>query len=79
MRLKIKKAKQEKYLKMIIENYCDNGDNIYPKSMTDTEFRSIITEYLWGEHRYIADPVSDNQANVYIAFDIINEYKSKNK
>lgn len=63
---------------MIIENYCNNGDNIYPKSMTDAEFRHIITDYLWGEDRYIEAPVSGNQANVYIAFDIINEYKPKN-
>ena len=72
-----KRTKRDKYLDMIYVKYGENGDNLYPKPMSDSEFRKIIIDYLWGEKRYIVDPVSQQQANVYIIVDIIKEHKPK--
>ena len=61
------------FLKKIENRYTnDNGDNIYPKSMTDEEFQRIIIEYFLGENYYIADPISHGQANVIIVRKIIS-------
>jgi hypothetical protein len=60
-----------------VEDYFNNGDNIFPKPMSDHEFKRIITDYLLGEDWYTVNPVSDEQCNVYIAQAIIKKYKRK--
>ena len=74
---KISKRRKEYYNKLGV--YFANGDNIFPKPMNDSEFRKFITDYLLGENWYQANPVSQEQCNVYIADAIIDLYKSKVK
>ena len=74
MNTKIKQRRNE-YLDKL-QKYFDNGDNIFPKPMSDYEFKRIITDYLLGENWYTANPVSDDQANVYIAAEIIERFRS---
>lgn len=53
------------------------SDNILPEeTMTDSEFRSKITDYFLGKDYYIAMSMSQKQANVVIYNDIVNEYKT---
>jgi hypothetical protein len=53
------------------------SDNILPEeTMTDTEFRSKITDYFLGKNYYIAMPMSQKQANTIIYNDIVKEYKT---
>lgn len=67
------RERRTKFLKKIEDKYINgNGDNIYPKSMTDEEFQRIIIEYFLGENYYITDPISHQQANVIIAREIIS-------
>lgn len=67
------RERKETFLKKIDSKYINaNGDNIYPKLMTYEEFQRIITEYFLGENYYIADPISQGQANVIIAREIIS-------
>lgn len=73
----MKSRKKEYYDKLGV--YFDNGDNIFPKPMSDSEFREFITNYLLGENWYQVNPVSQEQCNVYIANAIIDSYKSKVK
>lgn len=69
-----KKKRQEEFLKKLRDKYRDHDDldNVYPISMTDSDFIKIITEYFLGEKFYIADPLSPGQANVIIAYEIIS-------
>lgn len=70
-----KKQYREKFLKKIENKYMNrNGDNIYPKSMSDEDFIQIMIEYFLGKDYYIADPISHGQANVIIAYEIISKY-----
>jgi len=62
--------RQQKFLDKLYANYTDTN-NIYPKSMSDSEFIKLITDYFLGEDYYIASPVSQGQANVIIAIEII--------
>ena len=59
-----------------LSKYFDNGDNIFPKPMTDLEFSKLISEYLLGENWYQVNPVSHEQCNVYKAVAIIEKYKA---
>lgn len=53
------------------------SDNILPEeTMTDTEFRSKITDYFLGKDYYIAMSMSQKQTNVIIYDDIVNEYRT---
>lgn len=53
------------------------SDNMLPEeTMTDTEFRSKITDYFLGKDYYIAMSMSQKQANVIIYDDIVKEYKT---
>jgi hypothetical protein len=53
------------------------SDNILPEeTMTDTEFRSKITDYFLGKNYYITMPMSQKQANTIIYNDIVKEYKT---
>lgn len=53
------------------------SNNILPeKTMTDTEFRSKITDYFLGKNYYIAMSMSQKQVNTIIYNDIVNEYKT---
>lgn len=70
------KTKQDKYLDKL-KKYFDNGDNIFPKPMTDTQFRKLITDYILGENWYQVNPVSVEQCNVYIAIAIIEKINIK--
>lgn len=76
---KLKKQKrQDIFLDKILNKYSNDPDeNIYPKPMTDAEFVRLIKDYLLGEDWYIADPVSPDQANVYIAAAIIEKFNIK--
>jgi hypothetical protein len=76
---KLKKQKrQDIFLDKILNKYSNDPDeNIYPKPMTDAEFVRLIKDYLLGEDWYIADPVSPDQANVYIAVAIIEKFNIK--
>ena len=69
---------REKYIKKL-DKYIKNGDNIFPKPMTDYDFKILITNYLLGENWYTANPVSDEQCNVYIVDAIMCNYKRKFK
>ena len=71
------KAKKRDKVNNLIDKYYDNGNNIFPKPMSDYEFKQLITDYLLGENWYTANPVSDKQCNVYIAQAIIDKYKRK--
>ena len=67
------RERRTKFLKKIEDKYINgNGDNIYPKSMSDEEFQRIIIDYFLGENYYIVDPISHGQANVIIAREIIS-------
>jgi hypothetical protein len=66
------KKRQMSYLKIVGEEYSD-GKNIFPKKMSDTEFRKLITKYILGENRYTANPVCQEQCNVYMAIAIIEK------
>lgn len=77
MKTKIKQRRNE-YLNKL-QKYFDNDDNIFPKPMTDSEFRRLITDYLLGKDWYTVNPVGVEQVNVYIAEAIINKYKGENK
>lgn len=69
-----KKQYREKFLKKIENKYMNgNGDNIYPKSMSDEEFRKLIIDYFLGDDYYIADPISHGQANVIVVYEIISK------
>lgn len=53
------------------------SDNILPEeTMTDTEFRSKITDYFLGKNYYIAMSMSQKQANTIIYNDIVKEYRT---
>lgn len=71
------KRRKEYYNKLGV--YFDNGDNVFPKPMSDSKFRKFITDYLLGENWYQVNPVPQEQCNVYIANAIIDFYKSKVK
>ena len=73
---KLKKlTRQEEFLHQLSYKYGnDPEENIYPKPMTDAEFVQLMKDYLLGEDWYIADPVSPDQANVYIASAIIEKF-----
>lgn len=67
------RERRTKFLKKIEGKYINgNGDNIYPKSMTDEEFIKLMIDYFLGENYYITDPISHQQANVIIAREIIS-------
>ena len=73
-----KQKRQDIFLDKISNKYSnDPEENIYPKPMTDAEFVRLVTDYLLGEDWYIADPVSPDQANVYIAAAIIEKFNIK--
>lgn len=74
MKKEMKKITRRVEFLEIVSKYFDNGDNIFPKPMSDYEFKRIITDYLLGKNWYTANPVSDDQANVYIAAEIIERY-----
>ena len=53
------------------------SDNMLPEeTMTDTKFRSKITDYFLGKNYYIAMSMSQKQANVIIYDDIVKEYRT---
>ena len=53
------------------------SDNMLPEeTMTDSEFRSKITDYFLGKNYYIAMSMSQKQANTIIYNDIVNEYRT---
>ncbi|WP_288940442.1 hypothetical protein [uncultured Streptococcus sp.] len=53
------------------------SDNMLPEeTMTDTEFRSKITDYFLGKNYYIAMSMSQKQANTIIYNDIVKEYRT---
>ena len=53
------------------------SDNMLPEeTMTDSEFRSKITDYFLGKNYYIAMSMSQKQANVIIYDDIVKEYRT---
>ena len=53
------------------------SDNMLPEeTMTDTEFRSKITDYFLGKNYYIAMSMSQKQANTTIYNDIVKEYRT---
>ena len=50
------------------------SDNMLPEeTMTDTEFRSKITDYFLGKDYYIAMSMSQKQANTIIYNDIVDD------
>lgn len=71
-----KKTRQDQFLDKVAV-FFDNGDNIFPKPMTDTQFRRLITDYLLGEKWYHVNPVPQEQSNVYIANAIIEKFNVK--
>jgi hypothetical protein len=70
------KKRQISYLKIVGEEYSD-GKNIFPKEMSDTEFRKLITKYILGENWYTVNPVCQEQCNVYMAIGIIEKINIK--
>ena len=74
--MKKQRIRQQEYLDIVAIKY-DDKPNVFPKPMTDTEFRKLITNYLLGENWYQANPVSLEQCNVYIATAIIEKYTVK--
>ena len=75
-----KQKRQDIFLDKILNKYSnDPEENIYPKPMTDAEFVRLVTDYLLGEDWYIADPVSPDQANVYVALAIVEKFNIKKK
>jgi len=70
--------RQRRYLDVISKKYYDSS-NIFPKPMTDKEFRRLMTNYFLGENWYQPNPVSPAQCNVYIATEIITKYLSMEK
>ena len=51
-------------------------------TLTDAEFRNVITDWLLGMDYYIVDPVSPSQANKIILEEIMHKYpktRSANK
>lgn len=47
------------------------------KEMTKEEGFDLLCDYFLGDNYYIADPVSQNQANAIMTDDIIRFYESK--
>ena len=73
-----KRTRRDKYLDKLIK-YFDNGDNIFPKPMTDSEFAELISDYILGEDWYQVNPVSHEQCNVYKAQAIIEKINGNSK
>ena len=72
-----KQKRQDIFLDKILNKYSNEPEeNIYPKPMTDAEFVQLMKDYLLGEGSdwYIADPVSPDQANVYVAVAIVKKF-----
>jgi len=74
-----KHKRQNKYLDVISKKYASQDDNIFPKSMSDSEFRHTISNYLLGKKWYNPNPVSQGQMNVYLASAIIEKFNVKGK
>lgn len=55
------------------------GDNIYPDGIDAREALDVLKDFFLGENWYISDPVSPNQANVYIVNDILSKFPRKYK
>ena len=73
-----KQKRQDIFLEKIWYKYGnDPKENVFPEPMTDAEFVRLVTDYLLGEDWYITDPVSHEQANVYIASAIIEKFNIK--
>ena len=68
--------RQEEFLQRLAKDY-DDGDNIFPKPMTDREALDILCEYFLGKDWYTINPVSHGQCNVYRVNDIIKTHKVK--
>jgi len=73
----MRKNKRQKEFLDKLGDYFDNGDNIFPKPMSDHAFKRLITDYLLGEKWYTVNPVSDEQCNVYIAQAIIEKFNTR--
>lgn len=51
--------------------------NVPLKELTKEEGFDLLCDYFLGDNYYIADPVSQNQANAVMVDDIIRSYESK--
>lgn len=51
--------------------------NVPLKEMTKEEGFDLLCDYFLGDDYYIADPVSQTQANAIMVDDIIRSYESK--
>jgi len=72
--------RQKEYLRKIDTDFGNDPNvNIFPKPITNFQAMEILREYFLGKNWYIIDPVSYDQATVYVVASIIEKYKSKVK
>lgn len=69
-----KLKKQDLFLRAIRSTKESQENNVYPKPMSDTEFREIMIAYFLGNGWYIADPLLQEQVNTEAAYEIIKRY-----
>lgn len=69
-----KLKKQDLFLKAIRSTKESQGDSVYPKPMSDAEFREILIAYFLGNDWCIADPLPQEQVNTKAAHEIVKRY-----